>query len=245
VFADGGFTGPAAYTLKPYRGQGDYHGYLNMPEAELVALINEVHDAGWQLAIHTIGDRAIVLVTDILSDALDRNHRENHRHFLNHFSMRPPDRTMRKIALYEIAVTQQPNFTYTLEGRYVANLEGWRLEHNNPIHSLMRHGVIVAISSDILPMGPLVGLYAAVTRKGVSGRVYAADEKITMQEAIRGYTLAGAYLTFEESIKGSIEPGKLADLVVLSEDLLTLDPESIMAVEVVTTIVGGKVVFEK
>lgn len=109
----------------------------------------------------------------------------------------------------------------------------------------MQHRIVVAISSDILPMGPLVGLYAAVTRKGMSGQVYGEDEKITMQEAICAYTLAGAYLTFEESIKGSIEPGKLADMVVLSEDLLTLNPDRIMEVEVETTILNDKVVYQR
>lgn len=97
--------------------------------------------------------------------------------------MRPPEATMEKMALHDIHITQQPNFTYTLEGRYVANLDGWRLEHNNPVRSPMEHGIVVAISSDILPIGSLVGLYAAVTRKGMSGRVFAAeDEAITIEQ---------------------------------------------------------------
>ena len=172
IFADGGFTGPAAFTKEPYLNQGDYRGYLNMPEEELVSLINEVHDAGWQMGIHAIGDAAIELVVDTLADALTRNPREDHRSYLNHFSMRPSDATMEKMAQHGIHITQQPNFTYTLEGRYVANLDGWRLEHNNPVRSPMDHGIHVAISSDILPIGPLVGIYAAVTRKGMSGRVF-------------------------------------------------------------------------
>ncbi|MDB3898913.1 amidohydrolase, partial [Gammaproteobacteria bacterium] len=160
IFADGGFTGPAAFTKEPYLNQGDYRGYLNMPEEELVSLINEVHDAGWQMGIHAIGDAAIELVVDTLADALTRNPREDHRSYLNHFSMRPSDATMEKMAQHGIHITQQPNFTYTLEGRYVANLDGWRLEHNNPVRSPMDHGIHVAISSDILPIGPLVGIYA-------------------------------------------------------------------------------------
>lgn len=244
IFADGGFTGPAAFTKEPYLNQGDYRGYLNMPEEELVSLINEVHDAGWQMGIHAIGDAAIELVVDTLADALTRNPREDHRSYLNHFSMRPSDATMEKMAQHGIHITQQPNFTYTLEGRYVANLDGWRLEHNNPVRSPMDHGIHVAISSDILPIGPLVGIYAAVTRKGMSGRVFGADEAITIEEAIQGYTIKGAYLGFEEDIKGSLEPGKLADMIVLSKDILTVDPEEIMGIEIEQTYVGGNLVFQ-
>ena len=245
VFADGGFTGPAAYTLEPYVNQGDYRGYLNMPENDLIDHLNEIHDSGWQMGIHAIGDAAIVLVVNTLADALERNPREDHRHYLNHFSMRPPDLTMELMAEHDIHITQQPNFTYTLEGRYAANLDGWRLDHNNPLRSPMDHGITVAISSDILPIGPMVGLYAAVTRKGMSGQVYGPDETITIKEAIRAYTLTGAYLNFEEEVKGSLEPGKFADMIVLSNDILTIDPERIMDIEVEQTYVNGKLVYEK
>jgi hypothetical protein len=243
IFADGGFTGPAAFTTEPYLNQGDYRGYLNMPAEELVALINEIHDAGWQMGIHAIGDAAIELVVDTLADALIRNPRQDHRNYLNHFTMRPTDATMEKMARHNILITQQPNFTYTLEGRYVANLDGWRLQHNNPIRSPMDHGIFVAISSDILPIGPLVGIYAAVTRKGMSGRVFGADEAISVEEAVRGYTINSAYINFDEDIKGSIEPGKLADMIVLSADILSVDAERIMDIEIEQTYVGGELVF--
>ncbi len=245
VFADGGFTGPAAFTKEPYHNQGDYRGYLDMPEEDLIAHLNEIHDAGWQMGIHAIGDAAIELVAATLADALERNPHPDHRHFLNHFSMRPSDATMELMAAHEIAITQQPNFTYTLEGRYVENLDGWRLQHNNPLRSPMDAGVTVAISSDILPIGPMVGLYAAITRKGMTGAVYAAEEAITMEEAIRAYTATGAWLLFEEDVKGSLEPGKYADMIVLSDDLLNIDPERIMDVEVEQTWLAGELVYQR
>ena len=245
VFADGGFTGPAAYTLEPYRNQGEYRGYLDMPEEELVAHLNEIHDAGWQMGIHAIGDAAIVLVVNTLADALERNPREDHRHYLNHFSMRPPDLTMELMAEHGIHITQQPNFTYTLEGRYAENLDGWRLQHNNPLRSPMDHGITVAISSDILPIGPMVGIYAATTRKGMTGTVYGPDEIISREEAIRAYTATGAFLNREEDLKGSLEPGKFADMIVLSADILTVPEDQIMGIEVEQTYVDGELVFNR
>jgi predicted amidohydrolase YtcJ len=243
IFADGGFTGPAAYTKEPYVDQGDYRGYLNMPEEELRALIDEVHRAGWQLGVHAIGDAAIEITADAIVDAIEATPRDNHRHYLNHFSMRPSDATMEAMAAHDIAITQQPNFTYTLAGRYSENLDGWRLEHNNPLRSPMDHGIFVALSSDILPIGPMVGLYAATTRKGMDGRVYGADEAISMAEAITAYTHGGAWLSFEEAERGRLVPGQYADFIVLSEDPLTAEPESIMAIEVEQTWIAGEQVW--
>ena len=245
IFVDGGFTGPAAYTIEPYRNQATYRGYLNMPESELVSQINEIHDKGWQMGIHAIGDAAIQLVVDTLADTLTRAPKTDHRHYLNHFSMRPPEATMKKMAEHNIHITQQANFTYTLEGRYAENLEGFRLAHNNPINSPMAHGIVVALSSDILPIGPMVGLYAAVTRKGMSGKVYGPDEAISIGQALRAYTQIGAFINFDEDIKGTLEPGKYADMIVLSDDILNIDAEQILEVEVLQTYMNGELVFAK
>ncbi len=245
IFVDGGFTGPAAYTKAPYRGEDEYRGKLSIAQDELRRIINEAHEAGWQLGIHAIGDAAIELTVDELVAALERTPRVDHRHYLNHFTVMPSSRTMQLMAEYGIAITQQPNFTYTLEGRYADYLDGDRLEHNNPLKSPMRHGVHVAISSDILPIGPMVGIYAAVTRKGLSGAVYAPDEALSVMEALKAYTLYGAYLTFEEGHKGSIEAGKLADLIVLDRDILTIEPDHIMNIELEQTWLGGKLVYQR
>ena len=245
VLVDGGFTGPAAYTIDPYKGQSDYRGLLNLPEEELRSLVLEANALGWQLGFHAIGDAAIELTVDAFVDALERDPREDHRHYLNHFTVPPPEATLDLMAAHGIAIAQQPNFTYTLEGRYVENLDGDRLAHNNPVRVPMEHGIFMALGSDILPIDPRVGLYAAVTRKGMSGEVFGPDEALTIAEAIRGYTANGAWLTFEEDTKGTLEVGMLADMVVLSEDLLSIDPERIMDVQVDMTIVDGQPLYER
>jgi predicted amidohydrolase YtcJ len=245
IFVDGGFTGPAAYTKKPYKGETEYRGKLSITLEDLDTIIREAHAAGWQFGIHAIGDAAIELTIDELAAALDEMPRDDHRHYLNHFTVMPSGEAMDKMAAYDIAMTQQPNFTYTLEGRYSAYLDGDRLKHNNPLRTPMNHGIRVAISSDILPIGPMVGIYAAVTRKGMSGEVFGEDESLTVMEALRAYTLYGAWLSFEEDRKGSIEAGKLADMIVLDQDILTIDPDHIMDINVERTWLGGKLVYER
>ena len=245
-FVDGGYTGAAAWTLEPYKGQPGYFGTGALIDADgMYRLSKAAHEMGWQMGFHTIGDAAIKMTVDAWSRVIEESLRVDHRHYLNHFTVRPPAETMQKMASHNIHIAQQPNFTYTLEGRYAEHLEGERYETNNPVRSPMSHGVFVALGSDILPIGPMVGLYAAVTRKGMSGAVVGPGEALTMPEAIVAYTRLAAYLTFEEDIKGSLEVGKLADMVVLSQDLLTIDPDRTMDTAVEMTILGGTVVYQR
>ena len=245
-FVDGGYTGAAAWTLEPYKGQPGYFGTGALIDADgMYRLSKAAHEMGWQMGFHTIGDAAIKMTVDAWSRVIEESPRVAHRHYLNHFTVRPPAETMQKMASHNIHIAQQPNFTYTLEGRYAEHLEGERYETNNPVRSPMSHGVFVALGSDILPIGPMVGLYAAVTRKGMSGAVVGPGEALTMPEAIVAYTRLAAYLTFEEDIKGSLEVGKLADMVVLSQDLLTIDPDRTMDTAVEMTILGGTVVYQR
>ncbi len=197
------------------------------------------------MGFHTIGDAAIKMTINVWSRIIDESPRADHRHYLNHFTVRPPAETMQKMASHDIYIAQQPNFTYTLEGRYFEHLDGERYQTNNPLRSPMSHGVFVALGSDVLPIGPMVGLYAAVTRKGMSGAVVGPGEALTMPEAIVGYTRLAAHLTFEEDIKGSLEVGKVADMVVLSQDLLTIDPNMTMDTQVEVTVLDGNVVYER
>jgi predicted amidohydrolase YtcJ len=244
VYVDGGFSGASAATLEPYANDSTWYGTIRVPEAELYKLVKAAHAMGWQMGFHTVGDAAIKQAVDVFARVLEESPRKDHRHYVNHFTVMPPEETMRRMAEHNILIVQQPNFVHTNEEIYREYLTGERLERNTPLRTPMRNGIRMALSSDDIPLGPLFGIYAAVTRKGESGRTYGADEALTVREAIRGYTQLPAYTTFEEDFKGSIEPGKLADLVVLSENLLTIDPDSIPEVQVDMTVLGGKVVFE-
>ncbi len=245
IGVDGGFTGAAAWTLEPYKGQPGFYGKALVPKADLLKVVRAAHALGWQMGFHTIGDAAIQMTVDVYDQVLRESPRPDHRNYLNHFTVKPPEATLRKMVADHIGISQQPNFTYTLDGRYRANLEGPRYRSNNPLRTPLSRGIFMAFGSDDLPIGPMVGLYAAVTRKGMLGDVVGPEEKLTMPEAIRAYTRSGPFLTREERIKGTIEPGKLADLIVLSEDLLTIDPERILGVKVEMTVLGGKVVYER
>jgi predicted amidohydrolase YtcJ len=244
--ADGGFTGPTAWSLVDYKGQPGFRGRAFFNPEEIHANIEEGHKLGWQFGIHAIGDAAIAMTVDALDTVLQKYPRNDHRHYLCHFTVLPPERTMQIMAKDKILVAQQPNFTYNLEGRYVETLEGNRLNTNNALTTPIRkYGIFMAFGSDNLPIGPMIGLYAAVTRKGESGKVYGAGEAVSMKDAITMYTRSGAFLTREEKIKGTLEVGKLADMIVLPQDLLTVSPEKVLNMKVDMTIVGGKVLYER
>jgi predicted amidohydrolase YtcJ len=143
-------------------------------------------------------------------------------------------------------IAQQPNFLYNLEDRYTQVLDDWRLAHNNPVGTpVSKFGIFTAFSSDNLPIGPLVGLYAAITRKGPSGLVHGPEEAVSPEAAIRMYTANGPYLSWEEKEKGTLEAGKLADMIVLPFDPLTAAPETLLGGHVDMTFVGGKLVYER
>lgn len=245
VLVDGGFTGPAAYTLEPYRGRPDYFGKLNHSEEELRRIVLDAHKIGWQLGFHAIGDAAIKMTVELFVDALGLLPRKDHRHYLNHFTVSPPEETYQLMAENNILIAQQPNFTWTLDRRYSESLDGERLQHNNPLRTPMDYGIFMALGSDILPTDPFLGIYEAVTRRGKSGRIFAAEEKLSIEEAVVGYTRNGAYITFEEDTKGSLEVGKVADFVVLSQNLFELSNQSIRTVTVEQTYLGGKLVYDQ
>jgi predicted amidohydrolase YtcJ len=245
---DGGFTGPTAWTLVDYKGMPGFRGKGRYTDAQLQELTDTSARLGWQVGLHAIGDAAIVQTVNAYSKSL-RNIvgvDKDHRWFLDHFTVMPPEATMITMAQDHMFIAQQPNFTYTLEARYVATLDDWRVQHTNSVTTpWKKHGLFVAFGSDDLPIGPMVGLYTAVTRKGQSGTVYGAEEAVSIQDALRMYTANGPYLTFEENSKGTLEPGKLADMIVLDTDPLSTPPEALLRTYVDLTIVGGKVVYDR
>ncbi|HEX5226725.1 MAG TPA: amidohydrolase [Bryobacteraceae bacterium] len=244
--ADGGFTGPTAWALVDYKGHPGFRGRAFFTPEEIHANIEEGHLIGWQFGIHAIGDAAIKMTVDALDDVLTKHPRNDHRDYLCHFTVMPPNHTMELMAKDKIHIAQQPNFTYNLEGRYSETLEGNRLATNNSISTpVKKYGLFMAFGSDNLPIGPMVGLYAAITRKGESGKVYGPGEAVSIKEAVTMYTRNGAFLTREEKIKGTLEPGKVADMIVLPEDLLNASPEKILNMKVDMTIVGGRVLYER
>jgi predicted amidohydrolase YtcJ len=243
--ADGGFTGPTAWVLVDYKGRPGFRGRAFFTPEQIHANIEEGHKLGWQFGIHAIGDAAIAMTVDALDTVLHDYPRQDHRHYLCHFTVLPPERTMAIMERDKIPIAQQPNFTYNLEGRYVETLDGSRLATNNAITTPIRHGIYMAFGSDNLAIGPMVGLYAAVTRKGESGKVYGPQEAVSIKNAITMYTRNGAFLTREEKLKGTLEAGKLADMIVLPEDPLSIAPDKLLGLKVDMTIVGGRIVYDR
>ncbi len=242
---DGGFTGPTALTKEDYKGQPGFRGKMLISDADAQEMVETSAELGWQLAIHAIGDAAIEHVVGLYDEALRKAPRKDHRWFTSHFTMLPSNETLALMAKNGIYAAAQPNFLYNLEGRYVATLDGARLEHINPVATPLAHHVFIAFGSDNLPIGPMVGLYTAVTRKGASGRVFGIDEAVSREQAIRMYTRDAAYFTWEEKQKGTLEPGRFADLVVLDRDPLTVPENDLLATQVDLTVVGGNVVYER
>ena len=242
---DGGFTGPTALTKADYKGQPGFRGKTLISDAAAQEMIETCAQLGWQIGMHAIGDAAIEHVVSFYDEALRQHPRKDHRWFMAHFTMLPSNETLALMAKDGIYAAAQPNFLYNLEGRYVATLDGARLEHINPVGTPLAHHVFVAFGSDNLPIGPMVGLYAAITRKGASGRVFGIDEAVSREDAIRMYTRDGAYFTWEEKQKGTLEPGKFADLIVLDRDPLTVPENELLATQVDLTVVGGAIVYER
>jgi predicted amidohydrolase YtcJ len=243
---DGGFTGPTAWLLADYKGQPGFRGKGRFSDQELQEMVDKTNEYGWQLGLHAIGDAAIVQTVNAYVASLTKNPRTDHRWFLDHFTIMPPEETMKAMADNAIMIAQQPNFLYNLEGRYQATLDDWRLEHNNSIATpVKKHGLFMAFSSDNLPIDPRVGLYAATTRKGPSGTVHGAGEAVTREEAIRMYTANGAHLSWEEKEKGTLEAGKLADMCIIEQDPLKVADSELLTLNVDMTFVGGKMVHQR
>jgi predicted amidohydrolase YtcJ len=241
IFADGSLVGRTAAMNDPYAGS-DQAGYLQADAADLQALIIAAHRSGWQVATHAIGDRAIDVVLDAYEQALERYPRRDPRHRIEHFAVVGPRQLARAAALGVIAVPQG-RFASELGDGMLAAVGRDRHAWLYRLRSLLEAGMVLPGSSDrpVVAGAPLLGIHDMVNRQTSSGAPFNPDEAITARQALRAWTWGSAYASRQEHVKGSITPGMLADLVVLSEDPTAVAPERIAGLEVLATIVGGEI----
>jgi predicted amidohydrolase YtcJ len=240
IFADGSLVGRTAALHDPYH-RSDGAGYLQGDADALRAAIIAAHRSGWQVATHAIGDRAVDLALDAYADALERYPRRDPRHRIEHFAVVQPRQVARAAELGVIAVPQ---------GRFAAELGDGMLAAVGPDRhawlyrqrSLLEAGMVLPGSSDrpVVAGAPLLGIDGMVNRRTSSGAPFNPGEAVTAEQALRAWTCGSAYASRQEHVKGSIAPGMLADLVVLSEDLTAVSPERIAGLEVLATITGGQ-----
>jgi len=220
-------------------------GRLEPSLSELKRQALNAHRSGFQLAIHAVEESTVRAAITALEYVRNRFPRYVRRHRIEHCSECPPELLERLRGIGAVVATQPPFLYYSGE-RYLATLSARELEWLYPIGSLLSSGLVVAGSSDcpVVPDNPLVGIYAAVTRRAESGEQLSPGECIPAHQALAMYTVNAAFASFEEGIKGAIAPGKLGDMAVLSDDPTRLPPEEIKDIRVEMTIIGGQVVWE-
>lgn len=245
VFTDGSSTGPTVATRQPYTSNPDDYGILYYSQEKLNDILGKAHKKGFQITAHAQGDRAIEMVLNCIEAALDQHPRDDHRHRIEHAGITMPDLLDRMKKLGVIPIPNPP-FFYEFGDSYLINY-GERVHHMYPVRDYIDNGVVSAAGSDcpVTHFDPLLGIHVAVNRKSQSGREVGSTQRITVLEAIKLYTWNGAYASFEEDIKGSIEVGKLADLVVLSEPILDVPETRIKDLNVQMTVIDGEIVYRR
>lgn len=220
-------------------------GKLLPPQPELNRQALRAHQAGFQLAIHAIRETSVEAAIVALEYALNCLPRKDHRHRIEHCAECPPHLLEWLSRLGAVVVTQPPFLYYSGE-RYLATVPASAQPWLYRIKSLFDGGMVVVGSSDapVVPDSPLMGIYAAVTRRAESGQYLLPHEAVPAEQALAMYTINAAFASFEEKSKGSISPGKLADMVLLNGDPLTCSPDEIKDIRVEMTIIGGEVTWE-
>jgi predicted amidohydrolase YtcJ len=215
-----------------------------MEEGELYEYARKAHEAGWQIGIHANGDVAIDITLGIYERLRQELPRQDPRFRLEHCTVINDSLISRIRALGAIP---NPFSTYVYyHGEKMVHYGAERLNRMFAVRSFLDAGIKVTQTSDYPPgpFEPMMALQSSVTRTDMNGTVWGPRQRVTVEEAIRVGTLHGAYASFEEHDKGSIAPGKLADLVVLGQDPTKVDPSSLIDVPVERTMVGGRWVFE-
>lgn len=247
LLTDGSFGGRSALLIAPYSDDPGNLGIALFLKKQLRELVATAHKAGMQVAAHAIGDKAILNVLEVYREVLQEFPRDDPRFRVIHASLTPPallDRFREQGVLADV----QPGFVPSDLPFLAQRLGETRAGFAYCFKDFLNRGISLGGSSDcpVEDFRPLAGIHAAVNRQGHDGQPkdgWMPKQKLSLHEALYMYTMGSAHNAFEETVKGSLSPGKFADLVVLSGDIEKTDPENIKALSVETTIVGGKVVF--
>ena len=244
---DGGMTLRTAATRAGYPDDPDYRGTVVIPQERLNGFVAIANRYGWRVGIHAVGDAAVDAVLDAY-EAADRERSIRDRRFVViHGSLMQRDQMARAREL-GVRVDAQSAFLWDKAAAIARHMGKSTADRAIPMRSLIdRMGLdLLGQGTDypINPLSPFINISVMTTRRDVTGTAYGPDEAITREEAIRLYTSAAARYSFSEGRTGSIEPGKLADLVVLSADILSIPDEELKAIRALRTIVGGRTVFE-
>ena len=250
-FIDGSLGSSTALLSEPYKNNPSTSGLLLMTQEELNDIVSLYDKEGFQIAIHAIGDRGCNVVLNAFEEAIRRNGQRDSRHRIEHATVIIPEDIPRFNKLGVIASVQPvfgPSYGQTIQSFFEDRLGKERSKYTNIWKTLAQTKARLAFGTDwpVESLNPMEGIYSAVTRKSISdkaGEAWLPEESISMEQAIEFYTLGSAYASFEEDIKGSLQKGKLADIVVLSKDLFTIPEEEILNTEVVYTILGGKIIY--
>lgn len=249
-FSDGSLGSTTAWFFDPY---SDAPHTCGLPSEELIEAedmyrnLRDADRAGLQLTIHAIGDRANSVILDMCERLVRENGVRDRRTRIEHAQhLRPQD--IARFKELNVIASVQPYHCID-DGRWAVRRIGQeRARTTYAFRSLMDAGATVAFGSDwwVAPINPLLGIYAAVTRRTIDGCSpdgWVPEQKVSVEDAVRAFTMNAAYASGEESVKGSITPGKLADMVVLSEDIFAIDPVHIADVKVAMTLFDGKIVY--
>lgn len=249
LLSDGSLGARTAALCEPYADDTSNKGITTYTQEELDRLVETAHNAGMQLAIHCIGDRAMYMAFDSIEKALRNNYREDHRHSIVHCQI-TDELLLEKFNELQVIAHIQPIFLHYDLHIVEDRIGREKAAKTYAFKTMINSGVHIGLGTDcpVEALDTMPNIYCAVTRKDLNGYPqggFNPQERLTVEEAVYNYTMGGAYASFEDNIKGSITVGKLADMVVLSEDIFEIQPEKILEVEVDMTFLGGRLVFNR